>query len=171
MLFWVACRLSRSGFVSGPFGSSIEQDPANRSGGKWIVRFKKAVSGHFLEDLLSFQMWTNQMKDTLNSKKKGDNAFRQKDFSAAIDCYSYMFEYDIVPSQWKDHEVKVTTNCLSPLVKVVNFRFGIIEGLMTTDHAIIATQKTVDVPLSKDCSGGRAASFNITPSNTGASKV
>jgi len=37
---------------------------------------------------LSFQMWTNQMQDTLNSKKKGDNAFRQKDFTTAIDCYS-----------------------------------------------------------------------------------
>lgn len=64
-----------------------------------------------------------------------------------------------------------TTNCLAPLTKVINDNFGIVEGLMTTVHAITATQKTVDGPSAKDWRGGRAASANIIPSSTGAAKA
>jgi glyceraldehyde 3-phosphate dehydrogenase len=64
-----------------------------------------------------------------------------------------------------------TTNCLAPLVKVINEKFGIVEGLMTTVHATTATQKTVDGPSNKDWRGGRAAANNIIPSSTGAAKA
>lgn len=64
-----------------------------------------------------------------------------------------------------------TTNCLAPLVKVVHENFGIVEGLMTTVHSVTATQKTVDGPSHKDWRGGRAATYNIIPSSTGAAKA
>merc|ERR1719401_1217014 len=66
-----------------------------------------------------------------------------------------------------------TTNCLAPLAKVINDNYGIIEGLMTTVHAMTATQLTVDGPSrgGKDWRGGRAASENIIPSSTGAAKA
>ena len=64
-----------------------------------------------------------------------------------------------------------TTNCLAPLAKVLNDKFGIVEGLMTTVHSTTATQKTVDGPSMKDWRGGRAASANIIPSSTGAAKA
>ena len=64
-----------------------------------------------------------------------------------------------------------TTNCLAPLTKVINDKFGIVEGLMTTVHATTGTQKTVDGPSKKDWRGGRAAAGNIIPSSTGAAKA
>merc|ERR1712048_1281546 len=66
-----------------------------------------------------------------------------------------------------------TTNCLAPIAKVINDKFGLVEGLMTTVHAMTATQLTVDGPSrgGKDWRGGRCASQNIIPSSTGAAKA
>ncbi len=64
-----------------------------------------------------------------------------------------------------------TTNCLAPIAKVLHEKFGILEGLMTTVHAVTATQPTQDGPSRKDLRGGRAAGFNVIPSSTGAAKA
>ena len=64
-----------------------------------------------------------------------------------------------------------TTNCLAPLAKVIHDNFGIKDGLMTTVHSVTATQKTVDGSSNKDWRGGRAATYNIIPSSTGAAKA
>jgi len=64
-----------------------------------------------------------------------------------------------------------TTNCLAPLAKVIHEKYGIVEGLMTTVHAVTATQQVVDGPSVKDWRGGRGACFNIIPSGTGAAKA
>lgn len=64
-----------------------------------------------------------------------------------------------------------TTNCLAPMAKVLHDNFGIKDGLMTTVHSVTATQKTVDGPSKKDWRGGRAATYNIIPSSTGAAKA
>jgi len=86
-----------------------------------------------------------------------------------------MFVYGVNHAKYAGEQfisnASCTTNCLAPLVKVINDNFGIAEGLMTTVHATTATQKTVDGPSAKDWRGGRAAAGNIIPSSTGAAKA
>lgn len=86
-------------------------------------------------------------------------------FVMGVNHDQYQSEMNVVSN------ASCTTNCLAPLAKVVHDSFGIVEGLMTTVHAVTATQKTVDSPSKKDWRGGRAASVNIIPSSTGAAKA
>ena len=86
-----------------------------------------------------------------------------------------MFVYGVNHTSYAGQDIisnaSCTTNCLAPVAKVLNDKFGIVKGLMTTVHAATATQKTVDGPSAKDWRGGRGILENIIPSSTGAAKA
>lgn len=86
-----------------------------------------------------------------------------------------MFVFGVNDKSYKGQAIisnaSCTTNCLAPLAKVLNDKWGIKRGLMTTVHATTATQKTVDGPSNKDWRGGRGILENIIPSSTGAAKA
>ena len=86
-------------------------------------------------------------------------------FVMGVNQDSYKPEMNVISN------ASCTTNCLAPIAKVLNDKWGIVEGLMTTCHAVTATQKTVDGPSKKDWRGGRGAYQNIIPSSTGAAKA
>ena len=86
-------------------------------------------------------------------------------FVMGVNENTYTSDMDIVSN------ASCTTNCLAPLAKVINDKFGILDGLMTTVHSTTATQLTVNDYSKKDWRGGRAASYNIIPSSTGAAKA
>ena len=79
--------------------------------------------------------------------------------------------HDVRPDQKIVSNASCTTNCLAPVVKVLNDKFGVAEALMTTVHATTATQFTVDGPSKKDYRGGRSSLINIMPASTGAAKA
>ena len=86
-------------------------------------------------------------------------------FVCGVNLETYEPSMDVVSN------ASCTTNCLAPLAKVINDNSGIKDGLMTTVHAVTATQQTVDGPSQKDWRGGRGACYNIIPSSTGAAKA
>jgi len=86
-------------------------------------------------------------------------------FVCGVNLETYEPSMDVVSN------ASCTTNCLAPLAKVINDNYGIKDGLMTTVHAVTATQQTVDGPSQKDWRGGRGACYNIIPSSTGAAKA
>jgi len=86
-------------------------------------------------------------------------------FVCGVNLDTYDSKYTVISN------ASCTTNCLAPLAKVINDKFGIVEGLMSTIHATTATQKTVDGPSAKDWRGGRSVNNNIIPSSTGAAKA
>ncbi|KIY52122.1 glyceraldehyde-3-phosphate dehydrogenase [Fistulina hepatica ATCC 64428] len=86
-------------------------------------------------------------------------------FVCGVNLDAYDPKYTVISN------ASCTTNCLAPIAKVLNGKFGIVEGLMTAVHASTATQKTVDGPSKKDWRGGRGVNNNIIPSSTGAAKA
>ncbi|MDG0853958.1 type I glyceraldehyde-3-phosphate dehydrogenase [Roseateles puraquae] len=96
-------------------------------------------------------------------------------FSAPSKDETPMFVYGVNHTKYAGEKIisnaSCTTNCLAPLAKVLNDKWGIKRGLMTTVHAATATQKTVDGPSNKDWRGGRGILENIIPSSTGAAKA
>ena len=86
-------------------------------------------------------------------------------FVMGVNHKTYKNDMDVISN------ASCTTNCLAPVAKVLNDNWGIVEALMTTCHAVTATQKTVDGPSMKDWRGGRGAYQNIIPSATGAAKA
>ena len=86
-------------------------------------------------------------------------------FVMGVNNYKYTSDMTFVSN------ASCTTNCLAPIAKVLNEKFGIVEGLMTTVHSVTPTQKLLDGASLKDWRGGRAATGNIIPSSTGAAKA
>lgn len=96
--------------------------------------------------------------------KKGEDGRQADMFVCGVNTDTYAGQQIV-------SNASCTTNCLAPIAKVLNDKFGIENGLMTTVHSTTATQRTVDGPSLKDWRGGRAASGNIIPSSTGAAKA
>ncbi|TCV99951.1 glyceraldehyde-3-phosphate dehydrogenase [Biostraticola tofi] len=140
---------------------TAERDPANLKWGEIGVDVVAEATGIFLTDETARKHITAGAKKVVLTGPSKDNTPM---FVMGVNHKSYDGQ-DIVSN------ASCTTNCLAPLAKVINDKFGIVEALMTTVHATTATQKTVDGPSHKDWRGGRGASQNIIPSSTGAAKA
>ncbi|UQY42570.1 glyceraldehyde-3-phosphate dehydrogenase [Erwinia sp. PK3-005] len=138
-----------------------EKDPANLKWDEVGVDVVAEATGIFLTDETARKhIAAGAKKVVMTGPSKDDTPMFVR--GANFDKYAGQ---DIVSN------ASCTTNCLAPLAKVINDKFGIVEGLMTTVHATTATQKTVDGPSHKDWRGGRGAAQNIIPSSTGAAKA
>ena len=141
---------------------TAEKDPAQLKWGEVGADYVVESTGLFLsKDKAQLHLQAGAKKVIMSAPSKDDTPM----FVMGVNNKSLTREMDIVSN------ASCTTNCLAPIVKVLNDNFGIIEGLMTTVHATTATQKTVDGPSNKDWRGGRAALCNIIPSSTGAAKA
>ncbi|WP_437919545.1 type I glyceraldehyde-3-phosphate dehydrogenase [Sphingobacterium sp. LRF_L2] len=141
---------------------TAEKDPSNL---KWDEVGAEVIiesTGFFLtQELAQKHIDAGAKKVVMSAPAKDDTPT----FVMGVNHKELKPEYTIVSN------ASCTTNCLAPVAKVLNDKFGIIEGLMTTVHAVTATQKTVDGPSAKDWRGGRGAYQNIIPSSTGAAKA
>jgi glyceraldehyde-3-phosphate dehydrogenase, type I len=139
-----------------------EKDPANIPWGSVSAEYVVEATGIFLtKDTAQAHIDAGAKKVVMTGPSKDDTPM----FVMGVNNTSYDSSMDFVSN------ASCTTNCLAPIAKVINDKWGIADGLMTTVHATTATQKTVDGPSSKDWRGGRAASGNIIPSSTGAAKA
>ncbi|WP_272517784.1 glyceraldehyde-3-phosphate dehydrogenase [Providencia sp. PROV179] len=140
---------------------TAEKDPANLKWNEVGVDVVAEATGIFLTDETARKhIQAGAKKVVLTGPSKDDTPM----FVMGVNHKAYAGQ-EIVSN------ASCTTNCLAPLAKVINDKFGIVEGLMTTVHATTATQKTVDGPSHKDWRGGRSAAQNIIPSSTGAAKA
>ncbi|EKD97657.1 MAG: hypothetical protein ACD_23C00802G0002 [uncultured bacterium] len=118
---------------------------------------------------------TGLFLDKVTAQKHLDAGARKVLLSAPSKDDTPMFVYGVNHTSYAGQAVlsnaSCTTNCLAPVAKVLNDKWGIKRGLMTTVHAATATQKTVDGPSNKDWRGGRGILENIIPSSTGAAKA
>ncbi len=118
---------------------------------------------------------TGLFLDKATAQKHIDAGAKKVILSAPSKDDTPMFVFGVNHETYKGEAIvsnaSCTTNCLAPLAKVVNDKWGIKRGLMTTVHAATATQKTVDGPSNKDWRGGRGILENIIPSSTGAAKA
>jgi len=138
-----------------------EMDPSKIQWGSVGADYVIESTGVFTSTEAASAHMVGGAKKVVISAPSGDAPM----FVMGVNQEKYESSMDVVSN------ASCTTNCLAPLAKVINDEFGIKEGLMTTVHAVTATQQTVDGPSQKDWRGGRAACYNIIPSSTGAAKA
>ena len=138
-----------------------EKDPVNITWGELGADVVVESTGFFLtEELASAHLKAGAKKVIMSAPSKD-----------ATPMFVYGVNHETYAGQTIISNASCTTNCLGPLTKVLNDKFGVVRGLMTTVHAATATQKTVDGPSKKDWRGGRGILENIIPSSTGAAKA
>ncbi len=141
---------------------TAEKDPANLKWGEIGAEYIVESTGLFLDqEKAGGHLKAGAKKVIISAPAKDDTPT----FVMGVNNQAYTTDMNIVSN------ASCTTNCLAPIAKVLNDKFGIEEGLMTTVHAVTATQKTVDGPSMKDWRGGRGGYQNIIPSSTGAAKA
>ena len=139
-----------------------ERNPADIPWGKLEAEYVVESTGLFLtKEKAQAHIDAGAKKVIMSAPSKDDTPM----FVCGVNLDAYTSDMTFVSN------ASCTTNCLAPIAKVLNDKFGIKDGLMTTVHSVTATQKTVDGPSLKDWRGGRAATGNIIPSSTGAAKA
>ncbi len=145
-----------------PIRVTSEKDPANLNWGEVGAEYVVESTGLFLtREKAEAHLKAGAKRVVMSAPSKDATPM----FVMGVNHKTYSADMDVVSN------ASCTTNCLAPVAKVLHDNWGIAEGLMTTVHAVTATQKTVDAPSMKDWRGGRGASQNIIPSSTGAAKA
>ena len=141
---------------------SAERNPADLPWGKLGAEYVIESTGLFLtQEKAAGHLAAGAKKVVMSAPSKDATPM----FVCGVNLDKYTTDMNFVSN------ASCTTNCLAPIAKVLNDKFGITDGLMTTVHSATGTQKTVDGPSKKDWRGSRAASGNIIPSSTGAAKA